>query len=220
MKNKKIHISLLVLLFTILAPAMIWVIRLMVMLILLTLSMNKSDRMLQTSETVTTQGVVTHVEKKSSRSGVKYAVTYHYTPDGKTEETKGISYNKSADVIPEQQVLVEYLTKEPSVSRIKGMRSSPVDFIKGVKQKFFKERNDTDVLESRKICLEWVRRMALRLPRQITQPTATTEFLSGTGICSVAREGGISGRFEIKPVRCKGRGASGNAFPGGAWERV
>lgn len=33
-------------------------------------------------------------------------------------------------------------------------------------------------------------------------------------------EGGISGRFEIKPVWCKRRGASGNAFPRGAWERV
>ena len=101
----------------------------MVMLILLTLSLNKSDRMLQTDETVTTQGVVTHVEKKSSRSGVKYAVTYHFTPDGTTEETKGISYNKSADVTPEQQVLVEYLSKAPAVSRIKGMQSSPVDFM-------------------------------------------------------------------------------------------
>ncbi len=101
----------------------------MAMLISLSLSLNKTDRMLKSVETITTPGVVTHVKKKSSRSGPGYAVTYHYTPKKTTERIKGVSYTKSGDIMSGQEVIVEYLPGEPAVSRIKGMQNSPIDVI-------------------------------------------------------------------------------------------
>ncbi|SLM32453.1 membrane hypothetical protein [Desulfamplus magnetovallimortis] len=104
-------------------------------LLFMVLGFCKNDLTMIREETAICKGYVTHIEKKSSRSGVSFSFDYEYRLDShynySSDDKSGIMKGKSftgkkiyekGDVVP-----VEYLLADPVISRIKGMRASPLD---------------------------------------------------------------------------------------------
>lgn len=87
----------------------------------------KDDIALARGEIGVCRGEVTHIEKKMSRSGTFYRVDYTYRLNDLADIKKGESYGDEKTVETGETVPVEYLVAEPAISRIKNMRSIPLN---------------------------------------------------------------------------------------------
>lgn len=73
----------------------------------------------------TVKGVVTHIERTSSSENGKNIYAYYY----KCSLGEGVSYESYVDIKEGAQVDIEYISSNPKIHRIKGMRTKPFGMV-------------------------------------------------------------------------------------------
>lgn len=97
------------------------------MLGVLSFELNKEARMLDKGQVIIRQGVISQVQKKTSRSGSYVMVDYTFYIPGLEIRNSGRSFAHRYNGKPGDSVQVESLETNPAISRVQGLGTSPVD---------------------------------------------------------------------------------------------
>jgi hypothetical protein len=92
------------------------------------LGATKADRIIDQGPVNTTLATVTDVEEKFDRNGGRYfEARYHFKPIAGTTDLHSMSFADHTELRPGDLAPVEYMAQDPSLNRLEGMRTIPID---------------------------------------------------------------------------------------------